>query len=96
MSILDRPDEVTSYSHPPAKEQVRPLVLLETTTVLVNSVAPSIIAKISSVLSVFWKERVGATLVANGTPRVKVAETLVALSTVTESAVIPSYSAHGV
>jgi hypothetical protein len=47
------------------------------------------------VLSVFLKESYGAPLEEIGTPRVKVAEVLVALSTVTESAAIPAYSTIG-
>lgn len=90
------PGEVTSNSHPPAKEQVRPLVLPVTETALVKEAARSMMAKTSSVLPVFLNESVGLTPVANGTPRVKVAKMLVALLTVTESAAIPAYSADGV
>ena len=87
------PGEVTSNSHPPAKEQVKRLVLPVTDTTLVKAAARSTMAKTSSVLPVFLNERVGVTPVANGTPRVKVAKMLVALLTVTESATIPANSA---
>jgi hypothetical protein len=81
---------VTSYSHPPANEQVKPVVLLETERALVKVVALSTIAWTLLVLFDFKNERPGAIADPNGTPRVKVAVVLVALLTVTESAAIPA------
>ena len=96
LRTFERPGAVISYSHPPAKEHVKPVVLLETERALVREVALSTIAKTFSELPDFLNERAGATLVANGTPRVNVAVVLVALLTVTESAGIPENSAEGV
>jgi hypothetical protein len=77
--------EVTSYSHPPAKEQVKPDVLAERIRAFVKVELVS--ANISSVLSVFKNDKTGIeAFVEIGTPSVNTAVTLVASTTVTVSA----------
>ena len=77
--------EVTSYSHPPAKEQVSPDVLSETVRAFVSSEV--VLANNSSVLSVFKNDKFGIDASTEiGTPSVNTAVTLVSLTTVTVSA----------
>lgn len=94
MSIVARPEEVISYSQPPANEQVKPEELSVIETSFVKSTYDS--ANTYVELSDFKKERIGVvSSVVNGTPRVKVAVAVVASSTTTVSASIPLNSANG-
>jgi hypothetical protein len=74
LSIDERPEEVTSYSQPPANEHVRPEELEEKENSFVKSTADT--AKTYVVSSDFMKERIGVvSLLVIGTPKVKVAVT---------------------
>jgi len=72
LSIEERPEEVTSYSHPPANEHVKPEVLSVIESSFIKSTADS--ANTYVVSSDFKKERIGVvSSVVMGTPKVNVA-----------------------
>jgi hypothetical protein len=78
---------VTSYSQPPAKEHSSPTVL----AVITISFPISMFVSAKCYSPSFTKDRMAPTSdVTSGTPKVNVAVTCVAESTVTESAWIPA------